>query len=203
MNGTSAPLPRGECEMKATGLEAAPSRLVKPPRVAASPCALECKWLQTVRLTDVEGKALERYVVFGQAIGVYIDDRFIKNGRLDTAAMKPIARCGYDEYAVVETVFKMTRPQGRRLSTLHRRICVTAFRHCFHHNSATALYRCRRGVIIAATERTLVFEGRGPRTKRGPRRQSDTRTPRRAHPSARPSGSRSAAAARAALPISA
>ncbi len=38
MNGTSAPLQRGECEMKATGLEAAPSRLVKPPRVAASPC---------------------------------------------------------------------------------------------------------------------------------------------------------------------
>ena len=50
MNGTSAPLPRGDNEMKSTGLEAAPSRLVKPPRVAASPCALECKWLQTVRL---------------------------------------------------------------------------------------------------------------------------------------------------------
>jgi len=58
MNGTSAPLPRGECEMRATGLEAAPSRLVKPPRVAASPCALECKWLQTVRLADIEGQPL-------------------------------------------------------------------------------------------------------------------------------------------------
>jgi hypothetical protein len=34
MNGTSAPLPRGECEMKATGLEAAPSRLV--PRTVAT-----------------------------------------------------------------------------------------------------------------------------------------------------------------------
>ena len=43
--------------MKATGLEAAPSRLVKPPRVAASPCALECKWLQTVRLKDIDGAA--------------------------------------------------------------------------------------------------------------------------------------------------
>jgi flavin reductase (DIM6/NTAB) family NADH-FMN oxidoreductase RutF len=112
MNGTSAPLPRGKNEMSATGLEAAPSRLVKPPRVAASPCALECKWLQTVRLKDIYGGSLERYVVFGQAIGVYIDDRFIRNGRLDTAAMKPIARCGYDEYAMVETVFKLTRPKG-------------------------------------------------------------------------------------------
>ena len=112
MNATSAPLARGVDEMARAGLAPAPSRLVKPPRVAASPCALECKWLQTVRLSDVDGNQLERYVVFGQAIGVYIDDRFIRNGRLDTAAMKPIARCGYDEYAVVESVFKMTRPPG-------------------------------------------------------------------------------------------
>jgi flavin reductase (DIM6/NTAB) family NADH-FMN oxidoreductase RutF len=55
---------------------------------------------------------MDRYVVFGHVVGVYINDAFIKNGRLDTAAMKPIARCGYDEYAVVENVFKMTRPKG-------------------------------------------------------------------------------------------
>src|SRR5258707_13898712 len=47
MNGTSAPLARGESEMKFTGLDAAPSRLVKPPRAEAPPCALECKWLST------------------------------------------------------------------------------------------------------------------------------------------------------------
>ena len=114
MNGTSAPLPRGECEMHATGLEPAPSRLVKPPRVAASPCALECKWLQTVRLADVEGQPLERYVVFGQAIGVYINDAFIKNGRLDTAALQPLARCGYADYAVVDEVFAIARPTTAR-----------------------------------------------------------------------------------------
>jgi flavin reductase (DIM6/NTAB) family NADH-FMN oxidoreductase RutF len=49
-------------------------------------------------------------VVFGQVIGVHIDDRFIVDGRLDTAAMKPIARCGYDQYAVVESLFSMPRP---------------------------------------------------------------------------------------------
>jgi flavin reductase (DIM6/NTAB) family NADH-FMN oxidoreductase RutF len=111
MNGTSAPLPRGSCEMRATGLEAAPSRLVKPPRVAASPCALECKWIKTVTF-DIEGRETDRYVVFGHVVGVYIDDRFIKDGRLDTAAMRPIARLGYNEYAVVDSVFKMTRPPG-------------------------------------------------------------------------------------------
>ncbi|HZU88415.1 MAG TPA: hypothetical protein VE993_04080, partial [Stellaceae bacterium] len=50
------------------------------------------------------------HVVFGQVVGVHIDDRFIKDGLLDTAAMKPIARCGYDDYTVVEALFSMQRP---------------------------------------------------------------------------------------------
>jgi len=112
MNATSAPLPRGVNEMTRAGLEAAPSRLVKPPRVAASPCALECKLLQIVSLVDIEGGEIDSHVVFGQVIGVHIDDRYIRNGLLDSAAMKPIARCGYHNYAVVETMFTMRRPQS-------------------------------------------------------------------------------------------
>jgi flavin reductase (DIM6/NTAB) family NADH-FMN oxidoreductase RutF len=112
MNQTSAPYPRGVNEMEKAGLEAAPSRLVGPPRVAASPCALECKWLQTVNLTDTEGRPLDRHVVFGQVVGVHIDDRFLRDGLLDTAAMRPIARAGYHEYFVAtpETKFAMKRP---------------------------------------------------------------------------------------------
>ena len=110
MNETSAPMPHGQNEMERAKLKPAPSRLVKPPRVAASPCALECKTTQMLQLKDVDGREVDGYVVFGRVIGVYIDDQFIKNGRLDTAAMKPIARCGYDEYAVVERMFAMTRP---------------------------------------------------------------------------------------------
>jgi flavin reductase (DIM6/NTAB) family NADH-FMN oxidoreductase RutF len=110
MNATSAPLPRGVNEMSKAGLAPAPSRLVKPPRVAASPCALECKLIRIVTLDDLNGTRLDCHVVFGQVVGVHIDDRYIVDGRLDTAAMRPIARCGYDEYAVVETVFSMRRP---------------------------------------------------------------------------------------------
>jgi flavin reductase (DIM6/NTAB) family NADH-FMN oxidoreductase RutF len=110
MNVTSAPLPRGANEMERAGLAAVPSRLVKPPRIAASPCALECKLLQIVTPNDIDGAPIDCHVVIGQVIGVHIEDRFIVNGRLDTAAMKPIARCGYDEYAVVESVFAMQRP---------------------------------------------------------------------------------------------
>jgi flavin reductase (DIM6/NTAB) family NADH-FMN oxidoreductase RutF len=113
MNTTSAEFARGVNEMEKAGLAAAPSRMVKPPRVKDSPCALECKWLQTIRLSDIEGRITERYVVFGQVVGVYIDDAFIKDGKLDTAAMQPIARAGYADYFVgtAETRFSIARPK--------------------------------------------------------------------------------------------
>jgi flavin reductase (DIM6/NTAB) family NADH-FMN oxidoreductase RutF len=110
MNATAAPLPHGHNEMERAGLEPAPSRLVKPPRVKASPCALECKLVKIVAMETADGTSIDGHVVFGQVIGVHIDERFVVDGRLDTAAMKPIARCGYDEYAVVESLFSMTRP---------------------------------------------------------------------------------------------
>ena len=47
----------------------------------------------------------------GRVVGIHIDDRFIVDGRVSTAAMKPIARLGYAEYATVEQVWKMRRPQ--------------------------------------------------------------------------------------------
>jgi flavin reductase (DIM6/NTAB) family NADH-FMN oxidoreductase RutF len=110
MNATSAPLPHGINEMERAGLAAAPCQLVKPPRVAAAPCAFECKLIKIVAMETADGKPVDCHVVFGEVVGVHIDDRFIVGGRLDTAAMKPIARCGYDEYAVVESVFSLTRP---------------------------------------------------------------------------------------------
>jgi flavin reductase (DIM6/NTAB) family NADH-FMN oxidoreductase RutF len=110
MNATSAPMPRGINEMIRAGLEPAPSSIVKPPRVKASPGALECKAIKIVSIDNVDGQPLDCHVVMGHVVGVHIDDRFIKDGILDTAAMQPIARCGYDQYAVVERVFAMQRP---------------------------------------------------------------------------------------------
>jgi flavin reductase (DIM6/NTAB) family NADH-FMN oxidoreductase RutF len=112
MNATSAPLARGVNEMERAKLKPAPSRLVKPPRVAESPCALECKLLKIVTLENIDGRAVDCHAVFGQVIGVHIEDRFIVDGRLDTAAMRPIARCGYDEYAVIQTLFSLERPMA-------------------------------------------------------------------------------------------
>ena len=114
MNLTSAPLARGESELAFAGLTPAPCNLVKPPRVAEAPAALECQWLQTIQLADRDGRKLEQYLVLGQVIGVHIEDRFITDGLVDTAAMRPIMRSGYMDYFVAtpETKFSIQRPKG-------------------------------------------------------------------------------------------
>ena len=110
MNATAASLPRGQSEFDHAGLATAPSRLVRPPRVQGSPAALECRVTEMVRLRDLDGSDTGRRLVLGRVVGVHLDERFVKDGWVDSAAMRPIARCGYDEYAVVEKVFSMPRP---------------------------------------------------------------------------------------------
>ena len=114
LNATSAPLPRGESEMAFAGLTPAPSRFVAPPRIAEAAAALECRWLQTVPLVPLEGGEAKYHLVVAQVVGIYIDDRFIVDGLVDTAAMKPIMRAGYHDYFTVtpEDRFSMTRPAG-------------------------------------------------------------------------------------------
>lgn len=112
MNRTSAPLPRGESEYAHAGLDMAPSRFVKPPRVAGAPAAMECKLLSVQQLKDLSGRDVPRWMVLGQVVGIYMDDALIKDGRFDTAGANPIARCGYADYAEVDHLFSITRPPG-------------------------------------------------------------------------------------------
>lgn len=110
MNASSAALAAGEDEFVAAGLETAPSRIVKAPRVAAAPAALECRLVQSMQLHDADGRALEGWIMIGQVVGVHIDEAFLREGRFDTAAAQPLARCGYRDYAVVTEMFEALRP---------------------------------------------------------------------------------------------
>ena len=111
MNATSAPLPRGESEMRHAGLTATPSRLVRPPRVAEAAGALECRWTETFHLKDADGRPSKAYLVCGEVVGIHVDDRFVVDGRVDTAAMQLMARLGYRDYAVVDKTMSLDRPE--------------------------------------------------------------------------------------------
>lgn len=110
MNISSAQVPAGVDEFELAGLEKAPSRLVRVPRVAAARAALECRLLRIVELTDLAGQACDARVVFGQVVGIHIDDAMVSNGRVDMSRLQLLARLGYKDYSVTSEVFEMDRP---------------------------------------------------------------------------------------------
>ncbi len=109
MNLTSAPAPAGVSEAAAVGLEMVPSKLVRPPRVKASPIHMECRYLQTVELPSNVADS-RNAVVFGEVIGIHIDESVLTDGLIDMAKLRPIARLGYMDYCRVDEVFAIQRP---------------------------------------------------------------------------------------------
>ena len=109
MNMSSSVVPSHVDEFALAGLTKAPCQLIKAPRVAESPANLECRLHKTMELPDDEGK-VSNWLVVGRVIGIHIDDRFIENGRVNSNAMQMISRLGYAEYATIDDVWRMRRP---------------------------------------------------------------------------------------------
>ncbi len=97
-------------EPERVGLEMAPCREVKPPRVARSPIALECKYFKTVELVSSDGTLNASSVVIGEVIGIHIDDSVIVNGLVDVTRVQPLARLGYMDFCAVNELFAIQRP---------------------------------------------------------------------------------------------
>ena len=109
MNETARIIERGVDEMAAVGLEALPSRLVRPPRVKGSPVHFECRLHQIVVLPGNKPSSIH-HVVIGRVLAVHIDDAVLTaDGRVDLVKIRPIARLGYKDYASVESTFEMEK----------------------------------------------------------------------------------------------
>ena len=110
VNASAEELPPEVDEFEKAGLAKAPSRLVKPARVAASPIQFECKYLNTLRFPgNLPFGTVD--VVFGQVIAVHIADEAIKaDGMVDVLKIQPLARMGYYDYTFVDNQFSMVIP---------------------------------------------------------------------------------------------
>lgn len=114
MNQTSAATAPEVDEFALAGLVGAPSRLVRPPRVADSPVAFECRVTQVVQLQGADRMPVETWMVFGEVVAVHIDRRLIVDGIYDTALAEPVVRGGgpADYFTIgAGQRFRMARPR--------------------------------------------------------------------------------------------
>jgi len=109
MNASSAHVPPDADEFAISGLTAAPSHKVKPPRVKEALAALECEFMFRIRLPSDNPK-VENNACFGKVVGIHIDDSILDGGMVQMDRYQPLARLGYMDYSVVDNVFAMDRP---------------------------------------------------------------------------------------------
>lgn len=112
MNESSAALESEVSEFDHAQIAMAPSVLVKPPRVAATPVAMECRYVRSLALEGAHGSPSRYTMVIGEVLHIHIDDAVLTDGMVDLTKAEPIARCGYQDYAHVASLFRMPRPGG-------------------------------------------------------------------------------------------
>lgn len=81
-------------EFEFASLATAPSQLVKPPRVQASPVSMECRCTQILQLQGLDGSKVPTWLVLGEVVMIHIDERLLKDGIYQTAAGQPLLRGG-------------------------------------------------------------------------------------------------------------
>ena len=105
MNVTSGTFERAVDEFDRAGLDREDCQTITCSRVVGAPANLECKLTKIVQLPGATN-----YVVFGEVTGVHLRSDCLRNGRFDVTAYRPLARMGYRDYARIEEVFELARP---------------------------------------------------------------------------------------------
>lgn len=103
VNATATDFPADHSEYDAVGLEREPSRTVAPPRVAASPVALECRFAG-------ERSFGASTVVFGQVVLLAVDRACLAaDGKPDPTLLDPASRLGRSQWGALGEVFALRR----------------------------------------------------------------------------------------------
>jgi flavin reductase (DIM6/NTAB) family NADH-FMN oxidoreductase RutF len=100
----SEPLPYGESEFDYVRLTPTASRVVRPPRVAESPVAFECRTLHVLPVGEF-------HVVIGEVVHIYINEAVVdERFRVDADKLAAIGRMGGYDYC--RTRDRFTIPNG-------------------------------------------------------------------------------------------
>ncbi|MDJ0859670.1 MAG: flavin reductase family protein [Dinoroseobacter sp.] len=105
MNKSSQAFAADIDEFEAAGIEKVPCETIDCPRVAAAPANLECKLTQIVQLPGAAN-----FLVLGEVTAVHMRDEHLVEGRFDVTTFEPLSRLGYRDYAKVDNLFSLARP---------------------------------------------------------------------------------------------
>lgn len=110
MHNSAQEFPPHISETEALGIGLLPSRRVRPPRIAVSPVQMECRLDQAITL----GRGVNTLYI-GEVVAFHFAAAVFDGNRVDSVAMRPIARLGGPFYAALGEIIHrpmLQRPPG-------------------------------------------------------------------------------------------
>lgn len=99
---SSIEFPPDVSEVEHLKLATLPSEQVKPPRIAAAPVAMECRFRQCLEFGETRSR-----LIVGEIVLIHIRDDLLANGKIETEALDPIARIAGPRYARLGEIVTM------------------------------------------------------------------------------------------------
>lgn len=108
VNLASAPYPVDVDEFLKAGFTKAPSALVKPPFVAESPYAMECRLMENIELRrDIGGNG---NLMLLEVVAFHVADSVMVDGKIDPRRMDLVGRMNGSYYTRTTSVFEAVQP---------------------------------------------------------------------------------------------
>lgn len=89
-------------EVAHLGLATAASEVIAVPRLEWAPIALECRLDRTIEFGDIRSE-----MIIGRVLRIHLRDGLMKDGKIETADLNPIARVGGPRYATVGPIISL------------------------------------------------------------------------------------------------
>ncbi len=107
LNATAIDVAPEVDEFTHAGVEATPSRVVAPPRVASAHAHLECR----VVAIHTHG---DGHLIVGEVVHVHVSPSVWRDGRVDAALLDPVMRLAGSAYAKLGEQVRLVRPRVPR-----------------------------------------------------------------------------------------
>ena len=98
---SSAMIASDQDEFDAANLTKIPATDISVPLVKQAPAHLECRLYDMINLPGTAERP-GCVMVIGSVISLHIDDKHIKDGKVDVTSYRPVSRLGYKDYSIID-----------------------------------------------------------------------------------------------------